>query len=46
MIKIERALMPKEPNVDEVVTLVTDITTQYNAILAMVANDAKAAQAK
>jgi hypothetical protein len=46
MIKIERALMPTEPNIDEVVTLVTDITTQYNAILAMVANDAKAAQAK
>jgi hypothetical protein len=46
MIKVERALMPKEPNVDEVVTLVSDITTQYNAILAMVANDAKAAQSK
>jgi hypothetical protein len=44
MIKIERALMPKEPNVDEVVTLVTDVTTQYNAILAMVANDAKKPQ--
>lgn len=44
MIKIERALMPKEPNVDEVMTLVTDVTTQYNAILAMVANDAKKPQ--
>jgi hypothetical protein len=29
-----------------VAALVTDITTKYNAILAMVANDAKAAQAK
>ena len=46
MIKIERGFMPKEPNVDELVTLVTDVTTQYNAILAMVANDAKAAQSK
>lgn len=46
MIKIERALMPKEPDVNEVTALVTDVTTQYNAILAMVANDAKAAQAK
>ena len=44
MIKIERALMPKEPNVDEVVALVTEVTTQYNAILAMVVNDAKKAQ--
>jgi hypothetical protein len=46
MIKIEQGLKPKEPNVDEVTALVTDITTRYNAILAMVANDAKAAQAK
>jgi hypothetical protein len=46
MVKIERGLMPKEPNVDEVAALVTEVTTQYNAILAMVANDAKAAQAK
>ena len=46
MIKIERGLMPKEPKVDEVMALVTEVTTQYNAILAMVANDAKAAQAK
>ena len=46
MIKVERALMPKEPDVNEVTALVTDVTTQYNAILAMVANDAKAAQAK
>lgn len=44
MIKIERALMPKEPDVDEVITLVTGVTQQYNAILAMVANDAKKAQ--
>ena len=46
MIKIERGLMPKEPNVDEVTALVTEVTTKYNAILAMIANDAKAAQAK
>jgi hypothetical protein len=46
MIKIEQGLKPKDPNVDEVAALVTDITTKYNAILAMVANDAKAAQAK
>jgi hypothetical protein len=46
MIKIEQGLKPKEPNVDEVTALVTDVTTRYNAILAMVANDAKAAQAK
>ena len=46
MIKIEQALMSKEPDVDEVTALVTDMTTQYNAILAMVANDAKAAQTK
>jgi hypothetical protein len=46
MIKIEQGLKPKEPNVDEVTALVTDITAKYNAILAMIANDAKAAQAK
>ena len=44
MIKIERALMPKEPDVNEVIALVTGVTEQYNAILAMVANDAKKAQ--
>jgi hypothetical protein len=46
MIKIEGALKPAQPNVDEVVTLVNGVTEKYNAILALVANDAKKAQAQ
>jgi hypothetical protein len=41
MIKIEQGLKPKDPDVDAVTTLVNDVMTKYNAILAMVANDAK-----
>src|SRR5258708_37291052 len=44
MIKIERALLPKEPDVAGVITLVSGVTEQYNAILAMVVNDAKKPQ--
>jgi hypothetical protein len=44
MIKIEQALKPKDPDVDAVTTLANDVMTKYNAILAMVAADAKKAQ--
>jgi hypothetical protein len=44
MTKIEAALKPAKPNADEVATLVTGVMTQYNAILAMIAADAKKAQ--
>ena len=44
MIKIEQGLKPKEPDVDAVTTLTNDVMTRYNAILAMVAADAKKAQ--
>ena len=44
MIKIEQALKPKEPDVDAVTTVANDVMTKYNAILALVANDAKKAQ--
>ncbi len=43
MIQVEKGLMPAKPDVAQVTALVTDITTQYNAILADVAKDAKAA---
>jgi len=41
MIQIERALMPREPDVDQVTALVTGVTEQYNAVLAQVAKDAR-----
>jgi hypothetical protein len=41
MIKIEQALKAKDPDVDAVTTLTNDVMAKYNAILAMVANDAK-----
>jgi len=44
MIKIEQGLKPKAPDVDAVTTLTNDVMTKYNAILAMVAADAKKAQ--
>ena len=46
MIKIEQALKPKDPDVDAVTTLANDVMTKYNAVLALVANDAKKAQAQ
>ena len=44
MTKIEAALKPAKPNVDEVVNLVSGVTEQYNAILALVVADTKKAQ--
>ena len=43
MIQIEKGLMPAKPDVSQVTALVTDISTQYNAVLADIAKDAKAA---
>ena len=43
MILVEKALMPAKPDAVQVTALVTDITTKYNAVLADVAKDAKAA---
>ena len=44
MIKIEQGLKPNPPDVDGVTTLANDVMMKYNAILAMVAADAKKAQ--
>ena len=41
MIQIERALMPAEPDVAQIITLVSGVTDKYNAILALVTKDAR-----
>jgi hypothetical protein len=41
MTKIEAALKPATPNVDQVITLVNGVMEQYNSILALVTKDAK-----
>ena len=41
MIRIERALMPDKPDVEQVSALVTSVLDQYNAIVAQVTKDAR-----
>jgi hypothetical protein len=41
MIQIEKAFMPARPDVDQVITLVSGVTDQYNAIVAQVTKDAR-----
>ena len=41
MIQIEKVLMPAQPDVDQVMTLVSGVTDQYNAVLAQVVKDAR-----
>lgn len=44
MIQIENALMPAQPDVDQVITLVSGVTDQYNATLAQVVKDARSSK--
>jgi tetratricopeptide (TPR) repeat protein len=44
MIQIEQALMADKPDVAQVTALVTGVNTQYNAALAMVVKEARAAK--
>jgi hypothetical protein len=41
MIQIEKALMPAQPDVDQLITLVSGVTDRYNAVLAQVVKDAR-----
>jgi hypothetical protein len=44
MIEIEQALMPEKPDVAQVNTLVNGILTRYNAVVAEIAKEARAAR--
>ena len=44
MIDVEKALMPAQPNVDNVVTLVAGIMDKYNQIVAQVTKEARSAK--
>jgi tetratricopeptide (TPR) repeat protein len=44
MIEIDQALMPEKPDVAQVTALVNAVTDRYNAILADIAKDARAAR--
>jgi hypothetical protein len=44
MIDVEKALMPVQPNVDNVVTLVAAIMDKYNQIVAQITKEARSAK--
>jgi hypothetical protein len=44
MIAVEKALMPAQPNVDDVITLVAGIMDKYNEIVAQVTKEARSAK--
>ena len=44
MIDVEKALMPAQPNVDNVITLVAGIMDKYNQIVAQVTKEARSAK--
>jgi hypothetical protein len=44
MIEIEKALMPAQPNVDAVITLVAGVMDKYNAIVAQITKEARSAK--
>lgn len=46
MIQIEKALMPDKPDVDATIVIVKDLTDKYNAVVADITKDARAAAAK
>jgi hypothetical protein len=41
MIQIDRALMPNNPEVDQVVALVTSVMDQYNSVVTQVTREAR-----
>jgi hypothetical protein len=43
MIEIEEVLMPEKPDIAKATALVNEVMRQYNAILAEIAKDARAA---
>jgi hypothetical protein len=44
MIEVEKALMPAQPNVDNVITLVAGIMDRYNQIVAQITKEARSAK--
>jgi hypothetical protein len=44
MIEIEKALMPAQPNVDNVITLVAGVMDRYNQIVAQITKEARSAK--
>jgi hypothetical protein len=44
MIEIEKALMPAQPNVDNVITLVAGVMDRYNQIVAQISKEARSAK--
>lgn len=44
MIDVEKALMPAQPNVDNLITLVAGIMDQYNQIVAQITKEARSAK--